>query len=233
MATGAHIGDENGIAQKVVKMYVGDENGIAQKVVKAYIGDENGIAQLCFAGAGVKVQIFDAESVCYCVINGVTYNDGNAQLEVEIGTPIQICFPDFNQNLHGTTFVCVARNMNKGVYCDEFQHIACKDTDVLFDNQENIYATGYRKAIITGNNLDCFAMKAGSSLATKVKKGFICRGGMTWRQFADSMFNNGHFAIGETDRVYFLPTNTIVTDPDADGAYVSADAKIIHNKTYE
>lgn len=224
------IGDDNGISQIVTSQYIGDENGIAQKVVKIYVGDENGIAQLCFAGAGAKVSIWDADEQCYCVINGVTYNSGTTRdVDVEVGTPIEIYMPKIAMN--DKTLVSML-TVNNGVSCNEFQHVASADCNIAFF-REKVQLAESREAVIIAAKASCFLMDAGSAITTKVKKGFSYRSGMTWRQFVGSMYNNGHFAVGETDRVYFLPTNTIVTDPDADGAYVSADAKIVHNKTYE
>lgn len=57
-----HIGDANGIAQRVINEYIGDANNKARLIRRAYIGDENNIAR----------KIYEATpNVLYLITGGV------------------------------------------------------------------------------------------------------------------------------------------------------------------
>lgn len=198
MAIGGYIGDENGVAQKVTKLYVGDENGIAQEVVKAYIGDENGIAQLCYIKAKAQVTLKGLNEQHYCVIGGTTYQGGDYALELEIGTPIVI-----------TSGSSLRVHVNNGVedtalYCETFRYVVTGDVTITCYSEYIDFYT-YKLAMIAEAN------PTSGGFVHRIKwitgeidyDGFSCRGGMTWGQFVDSMYNDGHFNFNSRGEVSY------------------------------
>lgn len=236
MAIGAHIGDENGIAQKVTKLYVGDENGIAQEVVKAYIGDENGIAQLCYIKAKAQVTLTGMSDQHYCVIGGTTYNSGDYALELEIGTPIYIHFLE-TSGMNTQVYINSDQLADAVQNCYPVRYVVTGDVSVACLSTASALMTS-KKAFITEAEpkSGCFVLRTTWSTGEIDNEVFCFRGGMTWAQFVSSMYNDGRFLLNDSGVVCDTNTTNHVLIPRDDestsGYAVKATDKIYHRQVY-
>lgn len=235
MAIGGYIGDENGVAQKVVKLYVGDENGIAQEVVKAYIGDENGIAQLCYIKAKAKVTLTGLNEQHYCVIGGTTYDSGDYALELEIGTPVYIHFKE-TEGMNTQVYINSEQLADAVQNCYPVRYVVTGDVSVACISTANALMTS-KKAFITEAEpkSNCFVMHTNWSTGDTDDDVFCFRNGMTWAQFVDSMYNDGTFLLDNGNVCKGSKTKKVLnpSDDSYTGGYpVKPTDKIIHKRTY-
>lgn len=235
MPIGGKIGDENGVAQILIDGYIGDENGIAQKVVKAYIGDENGIAQLCYTRTLNNINITGLTGNIYCVVDGVTYKDGDVSLQLPTGTPIDIYMRV------GSMYNSIVDINGSGMLqnCEKFRYMVIGDASIDCTTNSISTVVSVKAAITEATpKTGCFKIETRTLIDGVVVYnyfGYAFRNGMNWRTFIESMYNDGLFMLNGNNVSYKVMSINVLmpSTPNDDGGYpVNATDTIINLQRY-